>query len=170
MKKKLNCEQISALIAFYLDGTLSPKLAKYVQEHIENCTQCQDRYCKEIIIDTFVSDDINNSYITKQYEIFKDKLSEYVDNELDDTENIKMKKITISNPLARQDLEDIYSFKKLIHSAYEKTKNELKTDYSKNVINQLLQNKSYISFYKISALFFIMIASIVAGFIKILYF
>ena len=40
---------------------------------------------------------------------------------LDDFQNIKIKKIAISNPLARQDLENIYTFKKLLHNSFEKT-------------------------------------------------
>ena len=89
-------------------------------------------------------------------------------------ENIKNKKIAISNPLARQDLEDIYTYKKLLHTSFEKTKNELKTDYSKSVICQLQEecseNQKLDPFLKITAIFFAMISCIVAGIISILYF
>ena len=167
MKKKMNCEQISALITFYLNGTLSPTLTKYVQKHLEYCNSCQEKYCREIIN---VADIIpEENYLTKQYEIFKTNLSAYIDNELNDNDNIKIKKIAISNPQARQDLEEIYLFKKMLHSAYEKTKNEMKTDYSKSIISKLHYKKSNITFYKIAVLFALMISSIVFGLVKILY-
>ena len=107
-------------------------------------------------------------------EDFKSNLSAYVDNELNSIDSIKIKKIAISNPLARQDLENIYTFKKLLHSSFEKTKNELKNDYSKTTICQFKHDnadeKINFSFYKLTAIFFMMITVIVAGVIKMLYF
>ena len=120
------------------------------------------------------NEEIENPYATKQYEDFKSNLSAYVDNELNSIDSIKIKKIAISNPLARQDLENIYTFKKLLHSSFEKTKNELKNDYSKTTICQFKHDnadeKINFSFYKLTAIFFMMITVIVAGVIKMLYF
>lgn len=109
---------------------------------------------------------------TRQYEEFKANLSAYVDNELNDDENIKIKKITISNPLARQDLEDIYTFKKILHSSFEKTRNDVKEDYSRYILNQIenISDTNEIDpFFKIIAAFCIIMICIVAGIIGILY-
>ena len=65
------------------------------------------------------NEEIENPYITKQYKDFRSNLSAYVDNELDNQDSIKIKKIAISNPLARQDLENIYTFKRLLHSSFQ---------------------------------------------------
>ena len=62
-------------------------------------------------------EDINKANTDKQ---FIKELSAYVDNELDTSENVRIKKITISNPTARQRLESMYNYQKLMHSAYER--------------------------------------------------
>lgn len=178
MQYNLSCEQVTALLSFYAENKLSEKLSNYVKAHLDKCPQCREKYRHlQCILKRF--NEIKNEtpespYITKQYEIFKSNLSAYVDNELNDIENIKIKKIAISNPLARQDLEDIYTYKKLLHTSFEKTKNELKNDYSKAVVCHLQEEsceKSGIDpFIKIVTIFFTMVTCIVAGIISLLYF
>ncbi len=175
MQHNLSCEQVIALLPFFVEEKLTDKLAKYVNEHLENCPECMEKYLQmknmlNKLIDTH-NIEIENPYVTKQYENFKTNLSAYIDNELDDLENIKIKKIAISNPLARQDLENIYTFKKLLHSSFEKTKNDMKTDYSKVIISNLRQdNKEIDPFFKLSALFFAILSIIIGGIIGFLYF
>lgn len=183
MQYQLSCEQVGALMAFYIEDKLSDKLTKYMEEHLANCPVCREKYetMKKII---FKYANIQNQvkenesvetmtpFQTRQYEEFRANLSAYVDNELNDEENIKIKKITISNPLARQDLEDIYSFKKILHSSFEKTRNEVKEDYTRYILSQIENNtskKEIDPFFKIVAAFCIIIVCIVAGIIGILY-
>ena len=52
-------------------------------------------------------------------------------------ENIKMKKITINNPIARQDLQDNYNMRKLMKESFDKTKSEMRQDFSRSVLRQL---------------------------------
>ena len=76
--------------------------------------------------------------------------------------------------MARQDLESIYSFKKALHSSFEKTKSEMKSDYSKIITNQIqhenISRTSFDPFLRLTAVFFFMVTCIVAGLIKFLYF
>ena len=175
MQHQLSCEQVSALLSFYVENKLSPKLSKCIWEHIQNCPVCKQKYLELAnMLHKFIeieAEEIENPYVTKQYEDFKLNLSAYVDNELDDLENIKIKKIAISNPLARRDLENIYSYKRLLHSAFEKTKNEFKADFSKPVLNQLhheiFDKKPVLKF---AATFAALITIAVSGIIYILYF
>lgn len=178
MQYNLSCEQVTALLTFYSEGKLSDKLAKFVKEHLDNCPECRKKYIeiKNILqrFNEIQNIQIENPYISKQYENFKLNLSAYVDNELNDLENIKIKKFVISNPLARQDLEDIYTYKKLLYSSFEKTKNELKNDYSKSIIANInMEHKEENPndlFFKITLIFFAIIICIVSGIIGILYF
>ena len=178
MNNQLTCEQVTALLNFYIEDTLSSKLKECVRRHLENCPECMEKFISmQNIMNKFIeiqNEEIENPYATKQYEDFKSNLSAYVDNELNSIDSIKIKKIAISNPLARQDLENIYTFKRLLHSSFEKTKNELKNDFSKITICQLKHDnadeKINISFYRLTAVFFMMITFIVAGVIKMLYF
>jgi hypothetical protein len=178
MEYNLTCEQVTALLTFYVEDKLSEKLSGYVKAHLDNCPECQEKYrqLKNLLkrYNEIENSKATNPYVTKQYEDFKSNLSAYIDNELDNSESIKIKKIAISNPLARQDLEDIYTYKKLMHSAFEKTKNDLKSDYSKDTICKLRHNcfevRKLDPFLKITAVFFIMVTFAVAGLITILYF
>ncbi len=178
MQYQLTCDQVSALLNFYVEDKLSTKLSEYVRQHLENCPSCMEKYLQmKNMLNKFIdiqNEELENPYATKQYEDFKANLSAYVDNELNNFESIKIKKIAISNPLARQDLENIYTFKKLIHSSFEKTKTDFKYDYSKNIICQLQnenpEGKKLDPFLKLTAAFFIMISCIVAGVISFLYF
>ena len=48
MKHKLTCEQVTALLNFYIEDSLSSKLKEYVKEHLENCSECMEKYDKQI--------------------------------------------------------------------------------------------------------------------------
>ena len=130
-----------------------------------------EQYNKRTLIET---DRDINIHENKQYEEFKNNLSAYIDNELDNEENLRIKKIAISNPLARQDLENIFTFKKLLHYSYEKTKNDMKSDYSKAIANymkQELKHEGIIDpFYRIIALLFLMTGFLVCVIVSLLYF
>lgn len=178
MQNNLSCEQVTALLTFYAEEKLSLKLSSYIKEHLDNCPSCREKYIQLLNLlkrfNEIQNENIENPYVTKQYKDFKSNLSAYIDNELDDIENIKIKKIAISNPLARQDLENIYTFKRLLHSSFEKTKNDMKVDYSKDIICKLQQNcatsRKLDPFAKLSIIFLIIITIIVSGTIVLLYF
>lgn len=175
MQQELTCNQVSALLSFYIEGKLNEKLKQYVEFHLNICPKCREKYknLKNIFNKTIrnqnnskeISDD-DNQFITKQYKEFKNNLSAYIDNELEDEENMKIKKITISNPLARQDLEEIYTYKKLLYNAFEKTRNDFKDDYTKSVIDniakQTIQYKSD-PFIKIITAFALTIIVLILG-------
>lgn len=184
MQYQLTCDQVGALMAFYIEDKLSDKLSRYVEQHLEICPSCREKFetMKKIIHKysnmhkEMQEEELKENvspFITRQYEEFKANLSAYIDNELDDEENIKIKKITISNPLARQDLEDMYTFKKLLHSSFDKTRNDSKEDYCRYVLSRIQnpeeEKKETDPFFKIMAVFCIMIICIVAGVIGILY-
>lgn len=172
MDTNLTCNQVMALINFYMNGELNPTLKKYVDLHISKCPNCHKKFqeLKKILmkydeqnsnIKILENETINNKQLIK-------KLSAYIDNELNTDDNIKVKKMTISNQNARKKLESMYKFQKLMHSAYEKTKNEVKADYSKNIIAMITdKTEDYTTTYfkKIVLLFLIIITAIITGFL-----
>lgn len=169
MNKDLTCNQVSALINFYIEGKLNPRLREYVNLHISKCPACRKKIEElQKILNTFKAARVANDDAQKQSspELIN-RLSAYVDNELNFDENIKVKKLTISNPTARKELETMYKFKKVMQSAYEKTKNDIKFDYSKSVLTRIQDEAEYSTsyFYKLSAVFVVLILAIIAGFI-----
>lgn len=145
---KLTCAQMDVLISFYIDGDLSNTLKSQVEEHIKICPTCRAKFdiIKSMLLELKknVSDDSSvkkisekNSISTEQYRIFKNNLSAYVDNELNEEENLKIKKFTIHNKEARRDLENTYSIRRLMNESFQKSKNDSKRDFSKHVLRQL---------------------------------
>ena len=171
MNKDLTCNQVSALINFYLEGRLNQRLKEYVDVHLAKCPACRKKIEElQKILNKYKTTNSNNYEQTTDFQVNKEflhKLSAYVDNELNTNENIKIKKMTISNPSARKELETMYKCKKIIHSAYEKTKNDSKFDYSKNIISKIPEPTDYTTnyFYKLAAIFVILITAIIGGFI-----
>lgn len=178
MQKELTCEQVGAIITFYMEGKLSDTLQKAVKHHLDICPECRAKFDElKKMVERFsnkefgssIDDDIQNKFKKKQYAEFKSNLSAYIDNELDDRENIRIKKITISNPMARRDLEEMYAFKKLLHSSFEKTKNEIRHDFSRNVLNQMYSQpkETQNSFRKLVIAFCIMFSAIIIGAVEL---
>lgn len=175
MQKELTCAQVSALIRYYAEDKLNYPLKEYVEYHLSVCKKCNEKYKKLIkITNSYPSHqgelsyeaESENNHTQQRYEDFRSNLSAYVDNELSDEENIRIKKIAITNPAARKDLEEFYTYKKLLHTSFDKTKNELKHDYSGNIIDRIysLHTTNRLDpFYLIMTIFTVIIGVILLG-------
>ena len=176
MHPQLTCNQVTALLTYYVENKLNDQLKQYVEYHLSTCPECNKKYQKlKRIANNFseISKKINsedsesdNTYRTKQYEEFRSNLSAYIDNELSDEESIRIKKIAISNPIARRDLEDIYTFKHLLRCSFDKTKHDVKEDFSKNVLSQIYSlhtTDKLDMFYLIMTIFTVIIALALIG-------
>lgn len=144
---KLTCAQMDVLISFYIEGDLSTSLKSQVEEHIKSCPTCKAKFdiIKSMLSDLKNCFDIeqNEDFLSQknvtsqQYRLFKTDLSAYIDNELTNNESIKIKKFTINNPKARQDLQDSYNIRKLMNDSFSKTKSEARQDFSRNILRKL---------------------------------
>ena len=112
MNKDLSCNQVSALINFYIEGKLNPRLREYVNIHLTKCPKCRKKIEDlKRILNNYAELKKNITVQHKDESLnreFLNNLSAYVDNELNEKENIKIKKMAISNPTARKELESIY--------------------------------------------------------------
>lgn len=147
---EINCSQMEVLITFYLEGDLSKTLREKVEEHLAKCQVCRAKY--DIIKSMFydikqASLEENSTEIpfedNSQYNLFKNNISAYLDNELSTEDNIKIKKMTINNKKARQILQDNYNLRKLMNDSFNKTKSNVKNDYSKKILKELNKNDEY---------------------------
>lgn len=151
---KLTCSQMDVLISFYIEEELSNALREQVELHLKECSTCRAKFeiiksmlgelqkkfdtedldeCKEHSVVKKNSAETN----TQQYRIFKSNLSAYIDNELTNEENIKIKKFTINNKQARKELEDSYNIRRLMNDSFNKSKNDVRNDFSKNIMKHL---------------------------------
>lgn len=153
---KLTCSQMDVLISFYIEGDLSSSLKKQVEEHINSCATCKAKFdiinsmIKDMrkgldLEEQCVSTKTSSSQITHQYNLFKNNLSLYLDNELTSEENLKMKKIAINNKKARKDLEENYNIRKLMNESYTRALDDAKKDFSKNIMRQLQLEEEAVS-------------------------
>lgn len=154
MHNKPTCEQIRSLLNFYKEDNLKPKLKKLIEEHIEHCENCKKLYLQ--------SNTTHNNFYSDN---FYSNLSAYIDNELPEKESIKFKKLVITNPNARKELELMYDLKRAIQNSYEKTKNDLKTDYSKIIMNKINGENTTQPFIRLAWTFVGMVSAILIGFI-----
>lgn len=147
MNINLTCSQISALLPFYIDDKLSEKMKEFVETHLKYCAECRkkvdlQRKMKESVkvaqksIATYKARQEKFCEKLKQDEL-RQNISAYIDNELKDDENIKVKKLIISNPDARLEFDNMYKLKKSLNSSFEKTKNETKVDYTKAIFREI---------------------------------
>ena len=155
---EITCFQMDVLLGFYIEGDLSKTLRKKVEEHMQKCPACRAKYniisslyedLQDSVYDeekfkTRVAPSSNNS---EEPLIFKNKLSAYIDNELPQEENIKIKKYVINNKTARKNIEDACRIRKLMNDSFKKTKSESKADFSKKILKQLdICDENYLTF------------------------
>lgn len=170
MTINLTCTQVSALLSFYIDNKLSCQLKQFVEAHLSTCPACRAKLdalqnmvksLKEVhekLAD--VKTDPHENSDSEQYNNFKTNLSAYVDNELSDEENIKIKKYVISNVKAREDLENMYKLKKVLNNSFEKAKHDAKEDYARYILRRIdIHEEVYApdSFAKVVALFIVIL-------------
>lgn len=170
MTMNLTCTQVSALLSFYIDDKLSFQLKQFVESHLEICPACRAKLealknmvqsLKEVHKKLAEIKPESENDSNPQFDSFKVSLSAYIDNELSDEENIRVKKYVISNPKARQELENMYTLRKVLNNSFDKMKNEVKEDYSKYVLRRIdMQEEIYgpDSFAKVVAFFIIVLA------------
>lgn len=168
MTINLTCTQVSALLTFYLNDKLNDQLKQFVCAHLDVCPTCRAKFeaLKDMVsslrevhekMETVTAEEKVSAF-SPQYRELKMNLSAYIDNELSDEENIKMKKSIISNPKVRGELEKMYKFEKLLQNSFSRAKNDARQDFSRYVLKRIdIQEEVYgnDSFVKVVALFII---------------
>ena len=151
---KLSCSQVNSLLNFYISNKLNNQIREIVEEHIEKCSVCREKYQTLLSIKLqFIQakeylDNIGTK--TSSEQVLSDEkiqtpiqiLSEYSDNELSDEESLKVKKCIMKNLSTRKSLEELYELRNSIKQSFEKSEALMKEDYSKNVLNRIeLENE-----------------------------
>ena len=169
---EITCLQMDVLISFYIDGELSDALKTKVEEHLKECPVCRaklniisslftdvkKKYCSNEDEEVYST----NVHSSSQYQFFKKNLSAYVDNELPEEENVKMRKYTIGNKKARRELEDAYKIRKLMRDSFRKSKAETKRDFAKKVMKQAkLDDKSDLGFNPLISVGFAFVMTVI---------
>lgn len=141
MTLNLKCTQVVSLLTFYVRGKLEDTLKKMVKSHLGKCPICFEKYkaLQKILNkteETEVADfEKNEEVILEEAEVAT--ISAYIDNELSDNENLRVKRNTISKLETRKTLEAFYAIRRNLLELFEKDRQNYKYDFSKFVLNQL---------------------------------
>lgn len=164
MSKSLNCAQVSALLCFYVEDKLTTNLKDMVTRHLAVCKKCKDRYDEMLelyrIKKNEVFDFVNSEKSDYSFQMFEN-ISAYIDKELPDAENLKVKKAIVSNPKLRKSVDNLYYIEKYLQDSFEKTKSDSKCDYTKNIFRDIDFEDEILNsddkFFKVVALLFLII-------------
>jgi len=152
---QITCNQFEGLLSFYIDGELTESLKQTFEEHLNECPHCNMKYklINSIINDikgayNQITENTNEECIEAEVikpdkphdDISETELSAYIDNELPDESNIKIRKNMIAKPELRNKLEKMYKLKKVISDSFTEHKGKLKYDYSRDIVKTM--NKS----------------------------
>lgn len=147
----LTCNQMNTLLPLYVNQKLNKTMSKFVEMHLDMCPKCRAKYETlknafyelSMVID-YVSAINSSKADTENKIMIKNKtrsliqyLSPYIDNELSDEDSLRVKKYIVTNLEARKALDNMYKLKKAIYECFEKSKNQIKKDYSKLIIKRL---------------------------------
>ena len=146
MTQDLTCSQVIALLTFYIQGKTNYQVTNFIESHLKKCKSCREKFetLKNVLNDlNNEKTKIDSIEVPKAVPIsaygsnFIEKMSAYLDNELSDEDTIRFKKFAIANPPVRQELETMYKVKNAINFSFNKTKNNFKEDFTKEIIVQL---------------------------------
>lgn len=162
MENNLTCSQVIALLSLYVNNRVSPQVNNFITNHIKNCPSCREKYEAFKRISLEMKNGVNDAVekVTAMHipeekkseysKTFSADLSAYIDNELSDEENFKIKKYIISNQNIRKELEQFYALKNALNLSFEKSKNEIKDDFSNyvlvrmNIHDEINKNESFL--------------------------
>ena len=157
---ELSCNQFESLLSFYINHELKDNIKEAFEEHLCHCQRCKEKYeivCSiinevRLAYDKYISsNDFKELAPAYTYEDDSDydedsssfELSAYIDNELPEDRNIKIRQSIGSKPKVRKKVEKLYGLRKILMSSFNEQKNSLKTDYSKNIVKTLNYNYEY---------------------------
>ncbi len=178
MDNNLTCSQVIALLSFYVQGKTNYQVTNFIQAHLAKCESCRNKYemmtkvfkdfseAKNKIDEVELPKTVNSSCCAG----FKEKMSAYLDSELSDDENVRFKKFAISNTYVRNELEDMYKVKNALNTSFEKTKNDFKEDFSKDIIVKLdMEDTVYMQepILKIASIFIFLFVFLSVGLIVV---
>lgn len=143
---KMACDQVTALLSYYIDGKVSAQITYFIEQHLKRCKTCRARY--EVLLKAItdirdVKTHMENVELNKCVPVtansitFSEKMSAYLDNELSDEESLRFRRYAIANPLVREELEGMFKVKNAMNTSFERTKSDLKEDFTKNVMDEV---------------------------------
>ena len=146
MTEDITCKKVSALLSQYIDNKVTPQERAFIEEHIAMCPDCYKKfiYLRNLInslkdsykkvMEMALTRQKRTAFSIREYEKFKMNLSPYIDNELESEEGYEFRKYLMKSRIAQKELKNTYLMQKHLHNSFEKVKDSLDVDFSKQII------------------------------------
>lgn len=149
MEKKHACKKVISLLSLYADNKVTYSEREFIEEHLAFCPECYKKYMylKQLIytlkdsyrkvVEMAAARNKNTTFSIREHEKFLENISPYIDNELEQSESIEFRRYLMKSKAAQKELRNIYFVQREIKDSYEKTKKNLKKDFSKTISGQI---------------------------------
>ena len=146
MTEDRTCKKVSALLSQYIDNKVTRQERAFIEEHIAMCPECYKKfiYLRNLInslkdsykkvMEMALIRQKRTAFSIREYEKFKKNLSPYIDNELAGEEGFEFRKYLMKSRIAQKELKNAYIMQKHLHNSFEKVKDSLDVDFSKQII------------------------------------
>ncbi len=143
------CKKVISLLSMYIENKLEEKDKLFVENHFMFCSDCYQKYLEmknimdnlhfeyEKMINEFNRIEANKVFNIREYEVFYQNISPYIDDELCYDDSIKFRKYLLKSKPARAELATAYGLKNNIRQSIAMYKDNLNINFSKNIINKL---------------------------------
>ncbi len=149
------CKKVVSMLSLYIENKLNEDDKFFVENHFLHCSDCYEKYLemKEIInnlhfeyqklINEFERIEANKMFNIREYEMFYQNISPYIDDELCYDESIKFRKYLLKSKPARAELASAYGLKNSIKNSVTTFKDNLNINYAKKIIKRLREDNKY---------------------------
>ncbi len=143
------CKKVTSMLSLYIDNKLNEEDVFFIENHFLKCRKCYKKYLemKEVIsnlhfeyeklLNEFEQIEANKIFNIKEYEVFYENISPYIDDELCYDESIKFRKYLLKSKPARTELANAYGLKNNIRNSIATFKDNININFAKRIIKKL---------------------------------
>ena len=155
----LTCNKIQALLSMYIDHKLTADLEASVGLHLASCNRCQKKYkelksmisslrnsykkIKEEVYTTNNCQAANINFKINEHERFKQNISAFLDEELNDVEMLEFKSYCKKMKSASDTIKPYIKLEELLKNNYTDLQKQTPKNFSKAVINEAILKEPY---------------------------
>lgn len=146
----------------YIENKLDDNDKLFIENHFSVCPDCYQKYIEmkniisnlhfeyEKMIDEFNRIEANKMFNIREYEIFYQNISPYIDDELCYDDSIKFRRYLLKSKPAREELANAYGLKNNIRQSITMYKDNLNINFSKLIMKKLKEETkdSFDNIYK----------------------
>ena len=155
MKDKAVCRKVTSMLSLYIDDKVTLQEKSFIEEHLAACDECHQKYLylKSLIknlkdsykqvLELAVKKQKQVTFNIKEHEKFLNRISPYVDNELDSKECFDFRKYLMKSKSAQKELKKLYTLQKKLKNSFNETKKFAPKRITHNVMRKITPEKTF---------------------------